>query len=71
MVGWQSKPDKPPSGERMLLSLLTRELKRPTERSRKQLNEFIQIVKPETVSRWHWEIFAKSGFTIMMKQIFA
>ena len=55
MTRLQAIPIKPNRAEKMTLALLTKKLKRSTNRSNHKLRDIIRIVKPETVIRWHRE----------------
>jgi transposase len=56
MTRLQTKPVKPNRAEKMTLTVLTKQLKRSTNRSTHKLRDIIRIVKPETVIRWHREL---------------
>lgn len=56
MIRKQNKPIRPNRAEKATLALLTAHLKQNTKRTISQLGDFIRIVRPETVIRWHREL---------------
>lgn len=56
MVRKQNGSIKPNRAEKAMLAFLTAQLKKNTKRTIRQLSDFIRIVRPGTVIRWHREL---------------